>query len=53
MRTLRYSRQWFVTDSEAAREWFEQADIPSEWRPQILNNLPQAARRAMNAESDG
>jgi hypothetical protein len=51
-RTLRYSRQWFVQDPDAAGAWLEEADIPDEWRPQILDNWPRAKRWAdgMNAE---
>jgi hypothetical protein len=51
-RILRYSRQWFVQDPDAAGAWLEEADIPDEWRPQILDNWPRAKRWAdgMNAE---
>ena len=54
-RTIRYSRQWFVKDPEAARTWLAEADIPHGWRQQITNNLPHAIRwdKAKNAEPDG
>jgi hypothetical protein len=54
-RTLRYSRQWFVQDPEAARTWLAEADVPPEWRQQILNNWPHAKRRggAKSSGSDG
>jgi hypothetical protein len=44
LRTIRYSRRWSALDPVAARKWLAEADIPSEWRDQALNNLPLAAR---------
>jgi hypothetical protein len=54
-RTLRYTRKWFVTDPDAARAWIDAADVPPEWRDQILNNFPQAKRHdaAKKAQPDG
>jgi len=43
-RVLRYSRQWFMRDPAAARAWLEDAGIPDEWRPQILDNWAMASR---------
>ena len=53
-RILRYSRQWFVQDPDAAGAWLEEADIPDGWRQQILDSWPRAKRwaDAMNAERD-
>ncbi len=55
LRTLRYTRRWFVKDPDAAAAWLAEADIPHGWRQQILDNWPQAKRRggAKNTESDG
>ena len=43
--TLRYTRKWFRQDPEAAQIWLAGADIPSDWRQQILNNAPRATPR--------
>jgi hypothetical protein len=55
MRTLRYTRQWFTKDPEAAQAWLAEAQVPERWREQILNNLPHAQRQgsAKTAEQDG
>ncbi len=53
-RILRYGRQWFVQDPDAAGAWLEEADISDGSRQQILDNWPRAKRwaDAMNAERD-
>ncbi len=55
MSTLRYTRQWFVQDPEAAQTWIAGADVPDDWRQQILRNLPgrTGLPRKKNAEADG
>jgi hypothetical protein len=50
-RVLRYSRKWFEQDPAAARAWFEEADIPDAWRPQILDNWSLAARSGNRANN--
>jgi hypothetical protein len=42
-RTIRYARRWFALEPAAARKWLAEADIPAEWREQVVNNLPLAA----------
>jgi hypothetical protein len=53
-RILRYSREWFVQDSDAAGAWLEEADISDGSRQQILDNWPRAKRwaDAIDAERD-
>jgi len=51
-RTLRYSRRLFVQDPDAARAWLEEADIPDEWRPQILHNWPAVKRPVDGTNSE-
>jgi hypothetical protein len=51
-RTLRYTRRWFVQDAEAARAWLDAAEIPDEWRQQVLNNLPHANRPASSKKPE-
>jgi hypothetical protein len=55
MSTLRYTRQWSVQDPEAAQTWIAGADVPDDWRQQILRNLPGRAGppRQGNTEADG
>lgn len=44
--TLRYTRQWHAQDPGAAQSWIVEADIPNEWRQQVLNNLGRGTSRA-------
>ena len=52
--TSRYTRKWLTQDPEAALSWLAEADIPSDWRQRILNDLPRLTQpdRAPGAEPD-